>query len=1332
MITIRYYPNLFQDPRGGTTILRQWLPGAPVLEYLPGEVLLGEVELAQGVRADGLPEAFCNAKTQVSTVRPSRPEGKASLPGAFLGATYPPGAEHPPIPGSGDPSGLRPGSYVSLNGRPLRGAEVEELVPVDGDRIECGRVPGIIAALIGAAAMAEISTLTAIGVAVADAIIISALSMGIGYGISAIMGPQAIPKFGKSEDGPSRSWAGIQDTIGNGQPIPFGYGKVRVGGQILQSYERQAADGHIPSSFSAGLEVPEQWIHGEDGKTILNTLIGICYGPIKSISEIQIDGNAIEDIANITYETRLGTADQAPLTRFGSEIITEKIYAREIEYEGESSYPGPEDEALPDIWADYTTFGEVDAFEVIFRFPQGLYRITTSGMGPMSVLFDLRYRPFGSSDTWLTTTTKTITAEVRGSPFKGFFRAEGLKRSQYQIQIRRRTPNDVTKSSLSTVSISEIYAINEILWDHRSHPGMAMIAFSQLPSEQFSSNAPSNYTFVAELFDDVRTYTTLTDYTVGWSENNGWCLAHFITHADIGLGHLYSWDDIDLPSFLAFAAYCDFMVSDGKGGLEKRCTIGHLFDQYQSAQDILSVFTQGSGAMLILSGGKWRVVLDEPDEMIWLGGEGNIVPGSFRMEWLEARTRANRILGTFLDRDYDYQRESAQVQDLSIGQGTSIVETSRELFGVTRRSQVERELTRYLLHNKFAGRKVELEGGLDALRVVAGSIFGISVPVTGSGIASGRVLAIYATAPEMLDIDAEVTIEAGSSYELTLLHQEDGSIESKKVANNPGTGRRIYLVDPTWIKLPAEGDIYSIHANEIVKFRCISSAVGSELRRKISGMEYNPSVYTFDLTLPANPPATSIPDPRKFPPDAENVSVFERQEYQEDGSLADVIDVSWTRPVSAILDCFEVYYRTDAEGTSWVLSGMTSNPHWEIRPVICPGETYWISVVSVSISGMKKSPGQSPGGVLTTQGLLDQPSTLGGLTATIIDGTLVATCDPAPEGELGPAGYYEWRTGGTWAQSRLIDKTSAPRLETRSYARGGTTILVKAVNSVGNSSPEAASISITLYGQIDENIILTQSEATAWTGTKEGLAVSAGKLSLYEPNVSVVYIPGKPETLRGARFLSFGYPPPTAKIVLEGFYTTAPITVSDGNIVLARADVATAYNPIAIGLGTFDQATWAFDSAQAQIPFSGDEPDKVQVIIESRVSTTDTAEGSWSAWAEHRQRAEISMRYIQFRLHVTVDTDAYSVEISTMNISIDLPEKIYATVHEQLSANSFDEDYPADYFVAVKRLLVSVIGGAVGDTVRVTAQDETGFTGEIRTSAGALTAGSVHYEALGY
>ncbi len=985
------------------------------------------------------------------------------------------------------------GGHVILhNHKALTGEEVDAIELRDGDELVFAGMPGIWESIFGAAFV----TANAIWFAVATFVALAGISIGLSYGIAALTAPKRglNTAHGDLSDGPARNFEGIQDTAGAGRPIPFVYGRVRTGGHFLQSFERAITGQQVA-----------------DGLTTLHTLMGIGIGPMKSITAIEINGNQISTIADVTTEKRLGTADQAPMDGF-AELVFEVIHQRPIRRQ--------------DGWLTFITTRTVEAVEITFRFPGGLLQADKRGNPhPYDVAFEVELREFGAgSNVIIATATKTVSAVSR-NPIKGQVKVEGLKLSLYEIKIRRTTLDDEEQpNSLAFNSISEVYALSEIVYEPKAHPGIAMVGLKQVPSAQLNSQVPTNYTFLVEGFDNVRIYSDASTYALGWTDNPAWCCAHFITSLIHGLGDKYDWTNLDIPAFLAWAQYCDAPVADGEGGTEKRATFNHVFDVVEPADETVGMFAQGSGAIVLKRGSKWTVVLDQVDAMVWVANEGNMAPGTFRLDYLPAGSIANRIQVAYADEDRNYERETYFDELPDIAPGAPYVEASRSLWGVTRRSQVAREVRRLLLHNKLGRTEVSLESGLDALRLSVGSVFGVATLAAGIGKASGRLLAVDSTLSQ-LTIDDEVTIEAGKVYEIVVHHAAGDAISTKRVVNAPGATEVLFAQDTAWAGAIAPGDTYSLGEFEsaVEKYRCVECTVGHDFRRRIRGRKYDPAVYTFELDSLPTRIVSGIPDPRLVPPDPTDMTVFERPETNADGSLQVVLDVDWLPPISAILDHFEVWARIEGS-LNFDLKGVTHTGHFTIYGVLAPGFTYEVSVVAVSANGMRKAPASGVKAFVMTAGIVTQPPNPVNLRASIIDGSLVAVVDPIPEEALGLGGHYEWRIGSTWNQSVLADKTKGNRLELKSYARGSTSILVKAVNSIGNKSKTAASTAIILYGQIEENIVLSQEESPSWPGVRTGFTIEGGtnKLSLLQPAASNTIIHPRGGRGPGPRYGGFG------------------------------------------------------------------------------------------------------------------------------------------------------------------------------------------------------------------
>lgn len=1207
-------------------------------------------------------------------------------------------------------------------------AEWETTRIEDGDRIAFGRLPGALLPVAGGAAVAAAvggsgavagvaggaaatGFLAFLGNALLTSIIGGALSLLTGYLIQALSAPKKPSKFKREDEGPTYSWQGIQNTAGPGRPIPRIYGgPVRVGGHFLQSFQLQATGAQV-----------------QDGTTTLYDLMALALGPLHSVSAIEIDGKPVEDLTGVTVYTRRGTFDQGPIPGFYEQRL-QLFPAKEIRAED-----GP---------LTFETFGEVDGFEVMFRFAQ-LFKIPTDTLStrPADVVFLLRWQAIGGSESGAD--RKTVSASTR-SEFRASFTVRNLRRAKYRIVIERETVDDENrpKGGLNYSTASEVYAITEISHQKRAHPGIAMVGLHELPTSQLSGSAPALITVLVEGFEECRIYSDVSTYTVGYSNNPAWCAMAYLADTEGGLGDLFTHDDIDIASFLELAAYCDELVSDGRGGLEKRATCAVVQDTVEPSDELLDWFTDGANASIRFIGGKWVAIIDRGGPPVWSAGEGNIFPDTWQLEPVAPFRVANRVLVSYRDSSRGYQRGTHPEELPGLSATEQRITTARDLRSVTRKSHAARVAKRLLAHNKYSTETVAFESGLSAARIFPGVIFQSSMPGAGIGIASGRLLGVDSSGTQ-LRIDEEITLETGKAYEVIVhLAASDASL-TKGIVNAPGVTAELFVSDENWGGVqPQPGDVYLLGevGAAAAQWRAANVLLRideqGQFRRQIEALRYDPAIDADDLTLPPEALPQSLPDPRGFAPDVSGLVLTERLESAPDGALFHSIHVDFLAPISAIVSHYQVWMR-EADSVGWVLRGEPTGSHFEVEGRFTVGETLYISVVPVTRAGVRKDPDRGAIGSVTIGGQIVQPPNLAGLVADIVDGTLIASVEALPASALGVGGGYVWRLGVSWEASRLLERTTAPRLERTSFPRGDFVLLAKAVNGYGNESPLAASVAVTLRGQIEENIVLVDNQHSGWPGLKTGLAVEAGtgKLIFDEPERS--FLPGyrAPQSIAGPRWGGPGFLPATRRIVISASYETAAITVSGGQLVTARPDVALEWEAIAIGLGTFADADFPFDSAKARVPFSGSEPDKISIRVQVATSSTDSS--GFGAWRDFQDRAELTMRLVKFRVLIEVYSDAYAVKLTLMRISIDLPDKEVSGNHQALSAASQSVSFtsygvPSGYFVAVKRLLLTVIGGAAGDTPRVTAESASGFTYEIRNAAGSLTAGTIHFSARGY
>lgn len=1186
--------------------------------------------------------------------------------------------------------------YAAIHGeRCLTAAELERVEPVDGDELIFAEIPATDPGQV---------TLFLIYV------VFAAISVASSY-VAATMAPRLSSRGGQDDEGPSRTFDGIQNTTAPGTPVAFGFGEVRVGGQILQSFERQNTQDEIDA-----------------GGTTLYTLVALGWGPVESITDPEIDENPI-GFTGANYEVRLGKADQAPIRGFEETVTVNEERRSLLQGDGAQEF----------------LTGEVDGFDVVIL-SRGLFRTGSSGR-LLSKSVDVRvlYRERGGLGV-RSGGTYTLTGTTR-SLYKRIIRIRGLDRAEYEIRVERLTPDDSTFPAANQNSPTEVFSIQEVIDDASSHPGIALIGFKQVPTSEFSS-VPQRYTSVVKWAAKTRVYSDESTYTEEYTDNVAWCWAAFLTSRRYGFRETYE-QHINLPALLDYAAWCDELVDRGDGVLEKRARIAHTFDTQLDGQATLEVFSRISGTNFARRGLQWmplmdRIPVDPAEDPVWIATAANC--NKVVEKPIQRSTRANRITGEFLDRDQNWDRRTHTEEAQGLADDEEFEDALLPMFGVYNRSQLSRELARFVLHSRLDDSQFELEATLSAYRVGAHSVIGISESLLGIGLASGRLRDVDPTGASA-KLDEEVTLEAGKDYELVVVHTATDTVEAKRIVTPAGIVESVAFADADWKTALAKGALYCIGEmnGAYVKCRVTRTSIARGGARKLVATRYDAGVYSGNLrTLPTRIPS-SIPNPRRFPPDPFDLTVNESVVEGQDGHLQEQLDVDWRAPVSAIIDHWEVYARESGAETWTLLASVRGEITRAAitQGIESPGHTYTITVAPVTSTGTRKNLDQLPKATITTTGITERPPDLSGLFARISGGMLIANVLPA-EG-LGPNGFYRWRYGAQWGGSVQVAETREPRLELRSYPQGTVVLSVKAVNAAGNESLNAATFSIALRGDINANVIVSEEHEDPWPGTWDGFSLGAGgELTLTDLAAARAPIPMVGRYRGSLRQFGYGAPDPQVISNKVGRYTTPIVTLASGDAIkFARPDVKVDLTPLDVDLGTFDSATFPFSSDKAKVPFDGAVTDEIVVVVEARFSATDTAESSFDAWTPLPHRGEVEeAKYAQFRVTITVTDERFSAQLDKVTVTIDVEDKRHFGSVSIGTASPEVVTFPAGLFQAITGFESSLQGAALGVYHRVTTvPDKDGFTVELRLrhstdpdpAADALTSGgTVHYTAVGY
>ena len=1074
---------------------------------------------------------------------------------------------------------------------------------------------------------ASLSFLIYVGVA-------SAIGTGAGasYGFYA-MSRALTPAIGlveqKIEDSAVYGWDATINTVRPGTIIPIVYGTHRVGGHIIQQFERESRiDPVNPTDPKAGE---------------LHTLIGICSGPIESVSDVWVDKNPISDFGlNVSWEFRTGQINQASLDGF-QDVVEQ--FPQQIELK------------FVDPPVTMATQNPVDAFEIIFQFPGGLYKVGTGGHFRNSMVeFRIEYRVSGTTS-WLEAGTISVEQDTP-NPFNAWFRSQPLERAIYEIRVTRRTADMGDKAT--GYSNSSIIALNEVTQNSLSYPGIALLAIRQLPTNQVSGNPPQYSSLVKGR--RVKVYSNLTTYSIQWSDNPAWCLLDFLTDPIFGLGAWIDTSRICLQDFIDWGSWCDELVPiDEQGGTENRYRLNMVLDGSMTAMSAIKQMCLTGGANFLLRGNKWGIQIERISDPVQFFQMSRILKDSLSVTKLAQSVLPNTFVGEYWDEDLDYEQNQLPKEDSTILTGDEQRELSINLLGSTKTSQVNRLLNMLILDNRLSRRMIEFEVGTEACALEAGDVFKVAHDVPGWGT-SGQIREVLNSGTDVL-LDREVTIEAGKIYELTLI-QPSNDIETVIVTSLPGVTNLLSTSGDWHHGTPPIGAPYSFGEvlSSTVSYRCVGVSRASPLTSKIRARQYDPAIYGTDLTVLPAPSPSRLIDPGRIPPDVRDLRLQERQVFEQDGTLSTAIDVHFTLPaVSGALA--QVYWR-ELGDILWMPIGepVTVGYVSITENISSPGYTYEVSVVPVSANGNRKAPEYGLQATITTAGVTRQPGVVLNFTCDRTFNGLIFRWDPLDPVINFDLAYYEIRDGMQWDTALLVGRTSGTLLETglaveSELAYYGTRrFWIRAFNTSGKSSPTSSMIAVEVTERIGANTILMIDEgSTYWTGVKENFEVDGTWLVLQTTSSVVAWRSGIQTAPFHSSIIPGGY---GIGFHVTGCYvsekhqvaTTAIRCIVTTSIDIDQVDTSLYWNAAQLA-----DKTW--DSEFARTRAWGVAPDgRVKTKVEYRFSWTDSAEGSFGPWQERPVSFEVLVAWYQVRVTAEVLDPAWTVTIKTLATSFDAPD----------------------------------------------------------------------------
>lgn len=548
--------------------------------------------------------------------------------------------------------------------------------------------------------------------------------------------------------------------------------------------------------------------------------------------------------------------------------------------------------------------------------------------------------------------------------------------SQWQVRIRRLTPNQNTALISDTVNV---LSMTEIIDVKLRYPNSALCAvqvdasqFQNIPSRSYRVwgriiRVPSNYDPIG------RTYSGVWDGTfkAAWTNNPAWVFFDIVTNDRFGLGNRIPLDWVDKWRLYQIAQYCDQLVSDGMGGQEPRFTCSLYLqsraDAYKVLQDMASMFR----GISFYAAGQVMASSDMPMDPGPTYSQANVVEGRFLYQGSARKARHTVALVSWTDPD-DFGRQKVEVvQNLDAIARYGVNQTEVTAIGCHSRAQAQRVGNHILYTESLETETVSFSVGLDALNCMPGDVIKVADPNRSGRRNAGRIRAAAASSLT-LDLVPD-SMAVGDTLRATL---PSGRTEGRTI-NGVDAATGLVTVSAPWSALPVAQSVWATESSDLVLqlFRVIGIQEGEGLTFNVTALKHVPGKYAAidDGTRLELPPISIIPPSVQPPPT--NVALSSHVVIEQ-GIATPTLTIQWDAADKAI--AYDVEWRRD--DLNWVRAGRVSTTSIEV-PGIYAGQ-YLARVRAVNALNAVSLPAISP--LTTIAGKTEPPPAVTSLTATSI------------------------------------------------------------------------------------------------------------------------------------------------------------------------------------------------------------------------------------------------------------------------------------------------------------------------------------------------------------
>lgn len=527
----------------------------------------------------------------------------------------------------------------------------------------------------------------------------------------------------------------------------------------------------------------------------------------------------------------------------------------------------------------------------------------------------------------------------------------------WTVRIVRVTPDNTASNISDKMSV---VSFTELIDAKFRYPNSALIGlkfdasqFQSIPTRAFhlrgiKIKVPTNYNPVTRIYSGVWDGTFKTVY----SNNPAWVYYDLMTNERYGLGHMVKEYQVDRYELYRIAQYCDFMVADGKGGLEPRFTCNLYLQKRADALKVLQDLSASFRGMTYWAGGGIYTSADMPDDPTYTYTNANVVDGKFKYSGFRGSEKYSVVLVSWIDMS-DFGRAKVEyVEDRNALAKYGHRQTEVTALGCTSQGQAQRLGRWLLLTNQVEAETVTFRVALDGVLVRPGKV----VKVANNNRAGRRIGGRVRTATTTT-ITLDSTVKAFTGDKLTLIGPDgvavtrtitaigvpvtwdrttitwDSGVITFDTESNPSEVQQV-IVSPAFPWTPASQSVWALDSTSLAteRFRILSikeDFSDKKMEFEVTATKHNASKFDAidNGTMIEKPPVTVIPPGNQVP--VASVSLVSDWAMHQ-GSVLTTMTISWPAAENAV--AYEVQWKMN-NGT-WIRAGRTSTTEMPVQGII--------------------------------------------------------------------------------------------------------------------------------------------------------------------------------------------------------------------------------------------------------------------------------------------------------------------------------------------------------------------------------------------------------------